>query len=222
MIEIAPSILSADFAKLADQIEKVERAGARILHIDVMDGHFVPNITLGPLIVQSLRPHSGLRFDAHLMIENPERYIEDFARAGADHITVHWEATKHIHRLAQQIKAAGCTAGVAFNPTTPLDGLEFVVQELDFVLLMSVNPGFGGQKLIEAVLPKIGDLRRRLDAWGRRDCLIEVDGGIQAGNIAKVVEVGAEILVAGASVFGREDPVQAYRELCEAACGRSA
>ncbi|MDR3271581.1 MAG: ribulose-phosphate 3-epimerase [Peptococcaceae bacterium] len=217
MIEIAPSILSADFAALAGQVAQIEQAGARFLHIDVMDGHFVPHITLGPLIVQALRPYTQMIFDVHLMIERPERYIEDFARAGADHITVHWEATRHMHRLMQQIKAAGCTAGIAFNPATPVTGLEFVAEHLDVVLLMTVNPGFGGQTFIEGMLSKITQMSRGLPDWGKPGCLLQVDGGIQVGNIARVVQAGAEILVAGAAVFGQPNPAGAYVALRAAA-----
>lgn len=216
MIKIAPSILSADFARLGDQVALVEQAGAEVLHIDVMDGHFVPNITIGPLVVKALRPHSKMRFDVHLMIENPERYIDDFAKAGADHITVHLEATPHIHRAIQQIKALGLTAGVSLNPATPLDGIKYILDELDMVLIMSVNPGFGGQKFIPAVLPKIEVLHRYLDQM-QSSCEIEVDGGINLDTASAVVKAGANIIVAGAAVFASPDPAQAVRELREAA-----
>lgn len=216
MIKIAPSILSADFARLGDQVRLIEDAGAEVLHIDVMDGHFVPNLTIGSLVVKALRPHSKLRFDVHLMIENPERYIDDFAKAGADHITVHLEATPHIHRAIQQIKGLGLTAGVSLNPATPLDGIKYILEDLDMVLIMSVNPGFGGQKFIPAVLPKIEVLHRHLDKM-QSSCEIEVDGGINLETAAAAVKAGADILVAGAAVFGDPDPARAIRTLREAA-----
>jgi len=216
MLKIAPSILSADFARLGEQVALVEEAGAEVLHIDVMDGHFVPNITIGPLVVKALRPHSRMFFDVHLMIENPERYIEEFAKAGADNITVHLEATPHIHRAVQQIKSLGLKAGVSLNPATPLDGLKYILEDLDMVLIMSVNPGFGGQKFIPAVLPKIQVLRRHLEQM-QSSCEIEVDGGINLDTAAAVVKAGADILVAGAAVFASPDPAQAVRQLREAA-----
>jgi len=216
MLKIAPSILSADFARLGEQVALVEEAGAEVLHIDVMDGHFVPDITIGPLVVKALRPHSRMFFDVHLMIENPERYIEEFAKAGADNITVHLEATPHIHRAVQQIKSLGLKAGVSLNPATPLDGLKYILEDLDMVLIMSVNPGFGGQKFIPAVLPKIQVLRRHLEQM-QSSCEIEVDGGINLDTAAAVVKAGADILVAGAAVFASPDPAQAVRQLREAA-----
>lgn len=216
MLKIAPSILSADFSRLGDQVRTVEEAGAEVLHIDVMDGHFVPNLTIGSLVVKALRPHSKLFFDVHLMIEQPERYIQDFAEAGADHITVHLEATPHIHRAVQQIKALGLSAGVAVNPATPLDGLKYILPELDMVLIMSVNPGFGGQKFIPGVLPKIEVLRKYL-LQRQSSCQIEVDGGINIQTASDAVKAGAEILVAGAAVFGQPDPVQAIQDIRKAA-----
>ena len=216
MVQIAPSILSADFSKLGDQVRIVEESGAEVLHIDVMDGHFVPNLTIGPLVVKALRPHSKMRFDVHLMIENPERYIDEFAKAGADHITVHLEATPHTHRAIQQIKSHGLTAGVALNPATPLDGIKYILEDLDMVLIMSVNPGFGGQKFIPNVLSKIDVLHRHLDQM-QSSCEIEVDGGINLETAYSVAKVGADILVAGAAVFGAQDPTQAVQKIRNAA-----
>lgn len=216
MLKIAPSILSADFSRLGEQVQIVEEAGAEVLHIDVMDGHFVPNLTIGSLVVKALRPNSRMLFDVHLMIEQPERYIQDFAEAGADHITVHLESTPHIHRAVQQIKALGLSAGVAVNPATPLDGLKYILSELDMVLIMSVNPGFGGQKFIPAVLPKIEVLSKYLQQM-QSSCQIEIDGGINGQTAPAAVKAGAEILVAGAAVFGQPDPAQAIREVRKAA-----
>ncbi|HVJ50557.1 ribulose-phosphate 3-epimerase [Desulfitobacterium sp.] len=212
MLKIAPSILSADFSCLGEQVRTVEEAGAEVLHIDVMDGHFVPNLTIGSLVVKALRPNSRMFFDVHLMIEQPERYIEDFAEAGADHITVHLESTPHIHRAVQQIKALGLSAGVAVNPATPLDGLKYILPELDMVLIMSVNPGFGGQKFIPGVLPKIQVLSKYLQQM-QSACQIEVDGGINVQTAPAAVKAGAEILVAGAAVFAQLDPAQAIQDI---------
>jgi len=216
MIQIAPSILSADFSQLGEQVRLVEEAGAEVLHIDVMDGHFVPNLTYGSVVVKSLRAHSSMRFDVHLMVEKPELFIADFAAAGADHITFHLEATCHVHRVIQQIKEHGMTAGIALNPATPLDGIKYILQDLDMVLLMTVNPGFGGQKFISNVIPKIQVLHRHLLQTGSA-CLIEVDGGINLETAPVVVNAGAHILVAGAAVFGQVDPKQAVEKLRQAA-----
>lgn len=215
MLQLAPSILSADFSRLGEQVRAVEDAGAEILHIDVMDGHFVPNLTFGPALVKSLRPHSRMRFDVHLMIERPESFIADFVEAGANHITFHLEATSHAHRVIQQIKEHGITAGIALNPATPLDGIKYILQDLDMVLFMTVNPGFGGQKFISNVIPKIEVLRRHLEQT-RASCLIEVDGGINLETAPIAVNAGAHILVAGAAVFSQSDPKEAVERLRQA------
>ncbi len=215
-IIIAPSILAADFAKLGEEVKLIEDAGAEMLHIDIMDGHFVPNISIGPGVVKSLRPVSKLEFDVHLMIENPERYIEEFASAGADIITVHIEATKHIYRIIQQIKSLGIKVGVSLNPGTPLDLLIYILQELDMVLLMTVNPGFGGQKFMPEVLPKIVALSGILKEINP-DCKIQVDGGINADTARLVSRAGADILVAGAAIFAAPDPEKAMKDIRRAA-----
>jgi ribulose-phosphate 3-epimerase len=215
-VTVAPSILSANFAKLGEEVRMIEEAGAEILHIDVMDGHFVPNITIGPAVVESLRKVSSLEFDVHLMIENPERYVEAFAKAGADNITVHIEATKHIHRLVQKIKSLDVNVGVALNPATPLEFLTYILQELDMVLLMTVNPGFGGQKFIQTVLPKVVALSGILSEINPR-CKIEVDGGINIDTARLASRAGAEILVAGAAVFAASDPCKALCDILLAA-----
>lgn len=204
MIKIAPSILSADFGRLAEEIVAVEQAGADLLHIDVMDGHFVPNITIGPPVVASLRKTTRLPFDVHLMIENVERYIEVFAKAGSDMITVHVEATHHLHRTVTQIKEQGCKAGVSLNPATPLADVEPIVSEIDHLLIMTVNPGFGGQQFIAGCLQKIRKARGLIDTVAP-NVLIEVDGGITLDNIAAVGEAGADIIVAGQAIFGNGD-----------------
>ncbi len=215
-ITVAPSILSADFSKLGEDVRMIEDAGAEILHIDVMDGHFVPNISIGPLVVESLRKRSSLLFDVHLMIENPDRYVEDFVKAGADHITISAESTRHIHRVIQLTKSLGVSVGVALNPATPLEVLTYILQELDMVLLMTVNPGFGGQKFIHEVLPKIVALSAILKEVNP-NCKIEVDGGINVDTARLVSRAGAEILVAGAAVFNTPDPHQAMHNILNAA-----
>jgi ribulose-phosphate 3-epimerase len=201
---IAPSILSADFSRLGDEVTKVIEAGADIVHIDVMDGHFVPNITIGPLVVKALRRITDRPLDVHLMIENPERYLEDFAAAGADWITVHVETGYHLHRTLARIRELGKKAGVVLNPATPLDSLEWLLEEIDLVMLMSVNPGFGGQSFIPSALPKIRQLHKMIEARGLQ-VGIEVDGGIGPDNIGEVAAAGANIFVAGSAIFGQSD-----------------
>ncbi len=212
MIKIAPSILSADFANLGNDIAAVERAGADYIHVDVMDGHFVPNITIGAPVVQALRKVTRLPLDVHLMIEEPDRYIPDFAAAGADIITVHQEAVAHMHRTVQLIHGLGKKAGVSINPATPAGMLEVIVAEVDLILVMSVNPGFGGQSFIPSALDKIAALRAMIDASGR-EVELEVDGGVKADNIAAIAAAGAEVFVAGSAVFNAPDYAAAIATL---------
>ena len=216
-VEIVPSILSADFTRLGDQVREATVAGATRVQVDVMDGRFVPNITMGPLVVEAVRRSTHALIEAHLMIVSPERYVEDFARAGADVIIVHQEAAVHLHRVVEQIKGLGKRAGVALNPATPLVTLEEILPYLDYVLIMTVNPGFGGQEFIESMLPKVRRLRAQVDA-ARLPIDIEVDGGVHTGTIARCVAAGANLLVAGSAVFGQKAGVaasmQALREAC--------
>ena len=214
MIKLAPSILSADFARLLEDVKKVEKAGCEYLHIDVMDGHFVPNITLGPAIVKSLRKDVNMVFDAHLMIENPDNYIKEFADAGCDIIVVHQEACTHLHRTIQNIKSHGIKAGVALNPATPIETRKYVLQDVDMVLLMSVNPGFGGQSYIPVVTEKIKELKALIDEMNL-DIDIEVDGGVKPSNIAEVVNAGANVIVAGSAIFNAGNIDEAVKSLRE-------
>ncbi len=215
--QIAPSILAADFARLSDEVQAVDVAGADVIHVDVMDGHFVPNITIGPCVVRSLRKVTKLPLDCHLMIENPDHYIEDFAAAGADMISVHAEACKHLHRTIQLIRSQNVSPGVALNPATPIEAVLPILADLDFVLLMSVNPGFGGQSFIPSVLDKIRKLRAIAEQINP-DLKLEVDGGIKTDNVAMVREAGIDIFVAGSAIFGQSDygdVIQRFKELVE-------
>lgn len=214
MIKLAPSILSANFARLLEDVKKVENAGCEYLHIDVMDGHFVPNITLGPQVVKSLRKDVNMVFDAHLMIENPDNYIKDFVDAGCDIIVIHQEACKHIHRTIQNIKSYGIKAGVSLNPATPIESIKHILEDIDMVLIMTVNPGFGGQSFIEGMIPKIEELKALIDNRGL-NIDIQVDGGIKPNNVEKVVKAGANVIVAGSAIFNSDDiqsTVNLFRE----------
>ncbi|QVY63242.1 ribulose-phosphate 3-epimerase [Cytobacillus gottheilii] len=212
MVKIAPSILSADFARLGEEIKDVEAGGADYIHVDVMDGHYVPNITIGPLVVEAIRPITDLPLDVHLMIEHPDQYIEAFARAGANYITVHVEACTHLHRTIQLIKSYGVKAGVVLNPATPAEMIKPILEDVDMVLLMTVNPGFGGQKFIPSVLPKIKAIRNWADELGL-DLKIEVDGGVNEETAKLCVEAGANVLVAGSAVFNEKDRAKAIAAL---------
>lgn len=216
MIKIAPSVLSADFSKLGEEVKEAEKAGADLIHIDVMDGHFVPNITIGPLIVESIRKVSNLTLDVHLMIEEPDKFIEDFARAGADIISIHLEVSAHSHRSISYIKEQGIKAGISLNPATPLSSLDFILSEVDMVLLMSVNPGFGGQKFILQVMDKIKILKGIIQNKGY-NIDIEVDGGVNVNNAGDITKAGADILVMGNAFFNSKnyaEVVKKVREQC--------
>ncbi|WP_026674327.1 ribulose-phosphate 3-epimerase [Alkalihalobacterium bogoriense] len=212
MVKIAPSILSANFAKLEAEIKDVEQSGADYIHIDVMDGHFVPNITIGPLVVAAIRPVTDLPLDVHLMIENPDKYIPEFAKSGADIISVHVEACPHLHRTIQLIKDCGVKAGVVLNPATPVDTIQHVISDVDLVLLMTVNPGFGGQRFIESVLPKI----HAVSEMGKSKGLtldIEVDGGVNKDTARRCIEAGANVLVAGSAIYNETDRQTAIAQI---------
>lgn len=215
MVKIAPSILAANFAKLGEEVLEVEKAGAELIHIDVMDGHFVPNITMGPIVVEALRPLTKLPLDVHLMIENADQYIEAFAKAGADYITVHVEASPHLHRTIQLIRSFGVKPGVVLNPHTPIESIQHVLEDIDMVLFMTVNPGFGGQKFIHSVLPKVKQLS---DIIKTRNLSIEIeiDGGVNEETIKPCVEAGATILVAGSAIYNAPDKGKALQAIKEA------
>ena len=220
MVKIAPSILSADFARLGEQVHEAEAAGADYIHVDVMDGHFVPNITVGPLVVRAVRAITRLPLHAHLMIERPERYLADFIEAGANGLTVHVETCPHLHRTVQQIKELGCKAGVTLNPATPLSSLEEILPEVDHMLVMSVNPGFGGQSYIPRSTHRIARLRGMLDEIGSQ-AELEVDGGVNLSTVTQVVKAGATVLIAGSAVFNDrgtvEENIRRLRELADSA-----
>ena len=209
---IAPSILSADFARLGDEVRAVAQGGADLIHFDVMDNHYVPNLTVGPLVCAALRPHVALPIDVHLMVKPVDRIVSDFAKAGANLISFHPEASEHVDRTIGLIHEHGCKAGLAFNPATPLEWLDYTLDKLDLVLLMSVNPGFGGQSFIASVLPKIADVRRRIDRLGR-EVWLEVDGGVKTDNIAEVAAAGADTFVAGSAIFGSKDYAATIRDM---------
>ncbi|MBN9461601.1 MAG: ribulose-phosphate 3-epimerase [Burkholderiales bacterium] len=215
---IAPSILSADFARLGEEVRAVEAAGADLIHFDVMDNHYVPNLTVGPLVCQAVRPHVKIPIDVHLMVSPVDPVVDDFARAGADLISFHPEATQHVDRTLQLIRDRGCRAGLVFNPATPLDWLDHVMDRLDMILLMSVNPGFGGQQFIPSALPKLRAVRERIDAHvaaGGQPIWLEIDGGVKVDNIADIARAGADTFVAGSAVFGARDPDGGYRGIFE-------
>jgi len=210
---LAPSLLSCDFSHLSDEVRLLEEGGADFLHVDVMDGHFVPNITIGPPVVKALRRVTDLPLDCHLMISDPDRYLEDFARAGATFITVHVEAAHHLHRTIRHIRALGCRPGVTLNPATSLSTIEEILPEVDMVLLMSVEPGFGGQDLIPTLYRRATTVREMLASVNRSDCLVEADGGIKLDNIKAVCDSGVNVVVSGSGIFDTRDPVATMREM---------
>lgn len=210
MIKISPSILAADFAKMGEQVAFIDKCGADMIHCDVMDGMFVPNISFGPDMIKAFRRHTDKLLDVHLMIDKPERYIDNFVEAGADYITIHYEASPHPHRTLGYIRSKGVKAGIVYNPGTPLDSLKHLIDMVDMVLLMSVNPGFGGQKFIPSVLDKLKEAKEII---GDRDILLEVDGGVNEQNAPAIIEAGANVLVAGSSVFSSPDPEKAIKNL---------
>ena len=216
VFRIAPSILSADFARLGEEVKAVAQAGADVIHFDVMDNHYVPNLTMGPQVCEALRPHVSLPIDVHLMVKPVDRIVPDFAKAGANLISFHPEASEHVDRTIGLIHEHGCKAGLVFNPATPLDWLDHTLDKLDLVLIMSVNPGFGGQRFIASMLPKISEARRRIDAAARssgREIWLEVDGGIKTDNIAEVAAAGADTFVSGSGIFGSRDYAATIRDM---------
>ncbi len=215
---LSPSLLSADCGNLAETLRNLEAAGVKWVHWDVMDGQFVPNITFGQHVIKGLRPASGLFFDVHLMIEQPERYLADFKAAGADMLVVHTEATVHLQRTLAEIRRLGMKAGAALNPSTPLSVLDYVLEDVDMVLIMSVNPGFGGQKFLPATFRKVAELRAKLNAAGRSDCLVQVDGGVNVDNTGALVEAGADVLVSGSAFFGHPPFSERLAVFMAAAC----
>lgn len=213
MLELSPSLLSADFTNLKSDIEVLDKNGVKYLHLDVMDGMFVPNISFGPMIIKQLRPLTDMVFDVHLMIEDPDRYIQNFKDAGADILTVHYEACKHLHRTISYIKSLGMKAGVSLNPATNINVLDYVLEDLDLVLIMSVNPGFGGQSFIPSALDKIKNLKKKIEEKNL-NVIIEVDGGVKTTNVKDVIEAGAELIVSGSDIFAdKENRIKAYKDI---------
>ncbi len=213
MLELSPSLLSADFTNLKSDIEVLDKNGVKYLHLDVMDGMFVPNISFGPMIIKQLRPLTDMVFDVHLMIEDPDRYIQNFKDAGADILTVHYEACKHLHRTISYIKSLGMKAGVSLNPATNINVLDYVLEDLDLVLIMSVNPGFGGQSFISSALDKIKNLKKKIEEKNL-NVIVEVDGGVKTTNVKDVIEAGAELIVSGSDIFAdKENRIKAYKDI---------